>query len=186
MVRKSLLCDPLSRPDPNSLPPGSLDPPPVTAAQTTRQRYQAKVEGNATCAACHNQFSAIGYVLESFDALGRYRTVEHVFDEQSGKKLADLPIDTSAVPHVELSDERSVANAGELNQRIIDSKKVERCLASKYFDFAARREPTPDSLDSCLIDELTQLLQQPSGGIAGAFQRLARDASFFVRKVGPP
>jgi hypothetical protein len=185
MVRKNLLCDPLSRPDPNTLPPGSLDPPPVTAAQTTRQRYQAKVEGNATCAACHNQFSAIGFVLESFDALGRYRTLERVFDEETGKRLADLPIDTSAVTRIALDDERPVANAMELNQRVVDSRKVETCLATKYFDFAERREATPGSMDACLIDELAQLLQQADGGLAGAFERIARDASFFVRKVGP-
>lgn len=186
MVRKNLLCDPLSRPDPNTLPPGSLDPPPVTAAQTTRQRYQAKVEGNATCAACHNQFSAIGYVLESFDALGRYRTLERVFDEKTGARLADLPIDTSAIPHIAAADDRPVANALELNQRIVDSKKVESCLANKYFGFAVRREATPDSMDACLIADIAQLLQQRDAGLAVAFQRVARHPSFFLRKVGPP
>src|SRR5262249_39999069 len=44
LVRRNVLCDTLAQPDPNSLPPGSLDPPKVTAAQTTRQRYQAKIE----------------------------------------------------------------------------------------------------------------------------------------------
>src|SRR5690606_28648935 len=35
--RRTVLCDLLPQPDPNSLPPGSLDPPPVDEAQSTRQ-----------------------------------------------------------------------------------------------------------------------------------------------------
>ena len=32
LIRRILLCDRLPQPDPNSLPPGSLDPPPPSAA----------------------------------------------------------------------------------------------------------------------------------------------------------
>ena len=78
LIRRSVLCDALPQPDPNSLPPGSLDPPPTSTAQTTRQRFQAKVESKALCQTCHGGFSNMGYVLESFDTLGRYRTVASV------------------------------------------------------------------------------------------------------------
>jgi hypothetical protein len=185
LVRRNVLCDALPQPDPNSLPPGSLDPPPITAAQTTRQRYQAKIEGKSLCAGCHDQFAAIGYVYESFDALGRYRTIEHVFDEKTGNKLADLPIDTTGVVHVQASDERPVANAAELNQRLLESGKVEPCMASKYFSFATRRAADPDSLDACSLDDLAKMLADPKGGIVGAFRRIALQDSFFARKVGP-
>lgn len=185
LVRKNLLCDPLATPDPNSLPPGSLDPPPVTSDQTTRERFAAKVAGNATCAACHDQFSAIGFALESFDALGRHRTTEQVFNEQTGAKLAELPIDTSGVTRIMLDDSKPVMGAAELNQRLIDSKKVEACLATKYFDFALRRTAEAQTLDTCAIADLADALQDPQVGLAGAFKRIARHASFFLRKVGP-
>jgi len=185
LVRRNVLCDALPQPDPNSLPPGSLDPPPVTAAQTTRQRYQAKIEGKSLCAGCHDQFAAIGYVYESFDALGRYRTVEHVFDEKTGMKIADLPIDTTGVVHVVAGDERPVADAAELNQRLLESGKVEPCMAAKYFSFATRRLADPDSLDACSLDDLAKTLADPKSGIVGAFRRVAQQESFFARKVGP-
>ena len=95
-IRRSILCDNLPRPDPNSLPPGSLDPPPPSTAMTTRQRYAAKVDGNGLCQTCHASFSNLGYVMEAYDALGRFRTMEKVFDEQTGALLATLPIDTTA------------------------------------------------------------------------------------------
>jgi len=183
-VRRHLLCDPLAQPDPNSLPPGSLDPPPLDAQQTTRERFQAKVEGNATCQTCHGQFSNIGFVLESFDALGRFRTSERVFDEQTGELLADLPIDTTFVTAIELDDETPVADAVELNERVIASKKVEACMAKKYFSFALRRTPSASSLDTCAVDDLAVALDDSEAGLAGAFKRIARHESFFLRKVG--
>lgn len=183
-VRRHLLCDELPQPDPNTLPPGSLDPPPPSSAQTTRERFQAKVEGNSLCQGCHGSFSDIGYVLESFDALGRFRTAEKIFDEQTGELLAELPIDTSAVARVDLGDDRPVADATELNQRIVDSRKVEACLAKHYFAYTSRRLPDSGSLDACVVQDLSEGLADESVGLAGAFQRLARYASFFQRKVG--
>ena len=184
-VRRTLLCDPLPQPDPNSLPPGSLDPPVPSSAQTTRQRFQAKVEGNTLCQGCHGSFSDIGYVLESFDALGRFRTVEQVFDEKTGAKLAELPIDTSAVPKITRDDPSAVQNTADLNQRLIDSQKVEACLAQRYFEFAIRREPSASTVDDCVVRDLTKGFGDPAVGLGGSFRRLAQYSSFFQRKVGP-
>lgn len=183
-IRRSVLCDPLPQPDPNSLPPGSLDPPAPSTAQTTRQRFQAKIEGKALCQTCHGGFSDIGYVLESFDALGRYRTSEVVYDEKTGAKLAELPIDTSAVAKVTPSDTTPVANAAELNQRLVASGKVEACLAQRYFEFAARRAVAADAQDACVVQDLASALKDPSLGLGGAFLRYAKYSSFFQRKVG--
>jgi hypothetical protein len=185
LLRRSVLCDPLPQPDPNSLPPGSLDPPPPSSAQTTRQRFSAKVDGKALCQACHGGFSDMGYVLESFDALGRYRTTEQVYDEKNGDKVADLPIDTNATPKVEADDVAPVANAAELNQRLVASQKVEACMAQRYFEFAVRRAATDATLDTCVVQDLAAGLKDPAVGLNGAFRRLAKYSSFFQRKVGP-
>lgn len=185
LLRRSVLCDPLPQPDPNSLPPGSLDPPPPSAAQTTRQRFQAKVDGKALCQACHGGFSDLGYVLESFDALGRYRTMEQVYDEKTGEKLAELPIDSSAVTKIKADDLTPVANAAELNQRLVASEKVEACMAQRYFEFAARRAVSDATLDTCVVQDLAAGLKDPAVGLAGSFRRLAQYSSFFQRKVGP-
>ena len=185
LLRRSVLCDSLPQPDPNSLPPGSLDPPPPSTAQTTRQRFQAKVEGNALCQACHGGFSDMGYVLESFDALGRYRTTEQVYDEKSGAKVADLPIDTNATPKVTPDDLAPVANASELNQRLVASQKVEACMAQRYFEYTTRRAVSDATLDTCVVQDLAAGLKDPALGLNGAFRRLAQYSSFFQRKVGP-
>jgi hypothetical protein len=184
-VRRYLLCDPLPQPDPNSLPPGSLDPPPPSSAQTTRQRFQAKVDGKALCQGCHGGFSDLGYVMESFDALGRYRTSEKIFDEQNGELLAELPIDSVAVANVSGADTTPVQGPADLNQRLVMSEKVEACMAQQYFAFAARRAVGEATLDSCVVQDLSERLKDPAVGIGGALKRIAQYASFFQRKVGP-
>ncbi|MES1209600.1 MAG: DUF1592 domain-containing protein [Pseudomonadota bacterium] len=185
-VRRSILCDPLPRPDPNSLPPGSLDPPPPVATETTRQRFAKKVDGNALCEGCHRQFSDIGYVMESFDALGRYRTTEKVFDEQTGALLRELPIDANATARIALDDATPVMGVADMNNRIVQSHKVEACMSGNYFRFALRREPTANSGDACLREELAAELAKPTVGLADVFKRLAQHMSFRQRKIGAP
>jgi hypothetical protein len=184
-IRRSILCDNLPRPDPNSLPAGSLDPPPASTAMTTRQRYAAKVDGNGLCQTCHASFSNLGYVMEAYDALGRFRTMEKVFDEQTGALLATLPIDTTAVPQVIGGDARAVGGPAELNQRLIESGKVEACLSANYFRYALRRDPARDSGDACAYEAMRSGLAS-GGALAAAFRGLATSAGFRQHKVGAP
>ncbi len=185
LIRRAMLCDPLPQPDTNDLPPGALDPPPFDPEQTTRQRFSAKVDGNSLCENCHTAFSPIGYVLESYDALGRFRTQERVFDEQSGELLSELAIDTTGDVLILSADEPPVQDAAEMNQRIAESGRVEICMAESYFSYFARRARVKSSLDACVIEDLAQVLKEKDGGLASAFTRMARVSTFFTRKVGP-
>jgi hypothetical protein len=184
IVRRSILCDPLPQPDPNSLPPGALDPPPFDEAQSTRQRFASKVDGNGLCETCHQSFSTIGYVMETFDALGRYRTTEQVFDEQTGEMLAEIPIDPVVMARISGTMPEELESAAALNQAIVDSGKVEACLAKSYFSYVARRTAANASYDRCVLEDLTETLSEEDGGLAEAFKRMAQLPTFFNRKVG--
>lgn len=186
LIRRSILCDDLPQPDPNSLPEGSLDAPPPSAALTTRERYARKVDGNPLCNGCHAAFSDIGYVLESFDALGRYRTSEDVFDEQTGELVATLPLDTSGTIDVAGGDPRPVRGPAELNELILASGKVEACLSANYFRYALRRDPTRNSDDSCAFEAMRTELLRPEAALSTVFRSVALAAGFRQRKVGSP
>ncbi len=179
-TRRYILCDGLPQPDPAELPDGSLDPPPFDPNQTTRERYEAKVADNPLCEGCHGSFSDIGYVMESFDALGRFRTMELIIDEQNGAILGELPIDDVAVARIEPQDDTPVQGVADLNQRIVDSGKVSACLARQYVTYALRREPGDATGDEALQDDLaaTDLL------LRDVFENVALHPSFRVRKVG--
>lgn len=185
-VLRAILCEDLEPPNPNSLPAGSLDPPPSDQTMTTRERYQAKIAGNSLCLGCHSAFSNIGYTLEAYDSLGRFRTEEKVFDEQTGNLLATLPLDTTA--SVQIGDEPASDVHGplELNQRLIDSGKVEACLAANYFRYTLRREPAANSADACAFEDMRAALTTQGMGLEDVFRRIATESAFRTRKVGAP
>lgn len=184
IIRRSILCDVLPQPDPAALPPGSLDPPPFSATDTTRQRFEKKVAGNGLCTGCHNIFSDLGYVQESYDAIGRFRTTERIFDEQTGALVAELPINATAVAKVALDDNTPVNGVSDLNQRIVDSGKVPQCFARQYLVSAQRRESTTDA-DKCVERRVAQRLKQ-GGTLADAFKSIALEPAFRQRTVGAP
>jgi hypothetical protein len=58
----------------------------VTTVRTMRERLEAH-RANPVCASCHKMMDPIGFALENFDAVGKYRTYDENFQ----------PIDTSGV-----------------------------------------------------------------------------------------
>jgi Protein of unknown function (DUF1592)/Protein of unknown function (DUF1588)/Protein of unknown function (DUF1595)/Protein of unknown function (DUF1587) len=182
LMRRTFLCDALPQPDPNSLPPGSLDPPVSNPKDTTRQRYEKKVDGNQLCAGCHAQFSDLGYSLEAFDAIGRLRQKEQVFDEQTGALVAELPVDAKAVARVDLSDTRVVDGPKTLNQRMVESGKVADCVAKNYMLFTMRREATSGG-DKCQQARMAEKLRSPAQ-LLEAFRAVAEEPAFKLKKVG--
>lgn len=183
VVRRYVLCDSLPAPDPNALPPGSLDAPPIDAEATTRERFDAKVVGNNLCEGCHARFSDIGYVLEAYDALGRYRTIERVIDEENGDVIAELPIDVDAPARIEAGDSSLVSGPAELNERIVASGKVADCISEQYFSYALRRKPGRETGDRNLED---QMAEATGASLLEAFKTLVLHPSFKARKVGAP
>ncbi|MBM3770459.1 MAG: DUF1592 domain-containing protein [Acidimicrobiia bacterium] len=111
------------------------DPPPNVPAfpeaktqarvQTMRQRMAAH-RANAVCAACHNMIDPAGYVLEHFDAIGRFRTVDESFN----------PIDASG----QLPDGSKFNGVAEL--RTVLASRPERfatTIAEKMLTYALGR-----------------------------------------------
>jgi hypothetical protein len=182
IVRKRFLCDPLAAPDPASLPENALEPPPASTTETTRQRFAKKTDGQPLCSGCHDLFNDIGYVLEAYDPIGRFRTMEKVFDKD-GKIVGELPIDTTAVARIDFADMTPVKGPAEMVKRIADSKKVDRCFSENFFQFALRREVDDASVDACVVDDLSAELTKGLG-MADAYMRLALQAGFRTRKVG--
>jgi mono/diheme cytochrome c family protein len=60
-------------PAPPNVP--ALDDNTVSATLPVRERL-AKHRANAACASCHNVMDPVGFALENFDAVGRWRTTE--------------------------------------------------------------------------------------------------------------
>jgi hypothetical protein len=181
-VRKRLLCGAVPSPDPNMLPPGSLEAPKLDPMSTTRQRFEGKMLPE--CRGCHGQFNDIGYVLEAYDSVGRYRTTEKIFDSKGAVLPNELPIDLKGVPKIDLADERPVNGPAELVQRIVESKSVDACMSKNFFEYALRRAQVDGTGDACAVEELVTELRKPGVSLGDVYKRLALQASFRLRKVG--
>jgi mono/diheme cytochrome c family protein len=91
---------------------------------TIRERL-AEHRANAACAGCHRLMDPIGFALENYDAVGRWRTVD-----------ANTPIDASAT----LFDGTSVRGVGGLQAAILKNPDLfVSTLAEKLLTFATGR-----------------------------------------------
>jgi len=176
-VHRRILCNELPQPDPASLPPGSLDKPPVTEDQTTRQRYETKTADEA-CAGCHTIINPVGFVLERYDALGRHRTEERIIDEVTGEVLAVLPIDSSAAPL--LANDEVIDSGLALSEQVAASGKAEACFARQYFRATFGREEAIE--DSCALARVEDALVEV-GSMREALRSIALDPIFRSRRV---
>lgn len=88
-------------PPPPDVP--ALEEDAVGTAASLRQQME-KHRDNAVCASCHNKMDALGFGLENYDAIGKWRT-------RDGK----FPIDSSGV----LPDGRTFDGPGELREALL-------------------------------------------------------------------
>lgn len=132
--------------------PPSPPPPDVPALveahdpavpKTLRERL-LEHRRDPTCASCHNRMDPIGFGLENYDVLGRFRT------EDAGK-----PIDSRG----ELPDGTKFDGPRELKAVLLAQKDVFiRNLATKLLGYALGRGLTIE--DSCTVDAVVEKLKQ--------------------------
>lgn len=113
------------------------------ATMTLRQRTELH-RSNPVCANCHRVLDPIGFGLENFDAIGRWRTV----DDSAGK------IDASG----ELPGGLHFSTPSEL-KRIISERKDDFCrsLTSKLLAYALGRQLV--GYDEIIVDEMTDSIK---------------------------
>ncbi len=156
-TRKTLLCDPVPNPpaDAMAVAMGIED-----SGLGARARAEAISEARADCATCHTRYiNGLGYITEDYDALGRHRTSEPVFDKLTGALIAEAPIDTTAVPNITGDDERAASSAAELNALMLESEKPQACFARRYFRFTFGRVED-DTTDGCTLALMHEALTE--------------------------
>lgn len=172
-IRRTVLCDDIPPP-----PPGvNATPPELRPDMTTRQVVEELTEmDGSVCSGCHRALiNPLGFATESFDALGRYRTEQELYDED-GESIGSKPVDTRGVPRVLTDDTGEVSGALELMNKIAESGKAEACLARNYFRFTFARWENL-SQDGCTLEALRAPLAQ-GGTIPELAEAAARSPSF--------
>lgn len=175
-IRRRMLCDDLPPP-----PAGAnAVPPQLRSDMTTRQVVEELTEKPGTvCATCHTtMINPLGFATENFDALGRERSAQRLFDA-AGKEVGTQPVDTHSTPQVNGDDSTSSSGAADMTHLVAQSGKAQACLARNYFRFSYARWENLE-LDGCTLESLRQRLAS-GGQIADMLKEVARSSGFRQR-----
>ncbi len=138
-----------------------LDESTVAAASTLRERL-AQHRSNPVCASCHSRIDPLGFALENYDVMGRWRT------EDAGK-----PIDNSG----ELQDGSKFAGPAELKQVLLKKKDlVMRNLTNKMLGYALGRGLTLQ--DACTVDSIVAEVEKSNYSAHALIDAVVMSAPF--------
>jgi hypothetical protein len=151
-------------------PPPPPDVPPLNEAAvgtTVSLREQLeKHRANPTCAGCHARMDPIGFGLENYDAIGRYRTTDGTF-----------PIDSSGT----LPNGKSFAGAGELKEILrADPKTFTNALSEKLLTYALGRGL--ESYDRAAVAGIVARVQQSDYRFSVLVQAIVDSVPFEMRR----
>jgi Protein of unknown function (DUF1592)/Protein of unknown function (DUF1588) len=180
-ARKTVLCDALPPPpaDANAVAMSAI---PENA--TSRAVTEALSSARADCAGCHSTLiNPIGFTLEHFDGLGRFRSVERVFDPATGLLLVEQPVDSTAVPRVLPQDMREARGAADLHRFMLESRRPQACFVRHYFRYTFAREED-DARDGCVLESLLSPLLA-GDSLGGTLRALALRPEFRHRSYEP-
>ncbi|MEC9073382.1 MAG: DUF1588 domain-containing protein, partial [Myxococcota bacterium] len=162
-VREQLLCQELPLP-----PPGIVaEPPAMDPNATTRERFTAHAELEE-CAGCHRLIDPIGFALEHFDGVGRYRETEN-----------DLPIDATGEIVGTGYTNGTFDGAEALATLLAESPETHRCFAQQWLRFAYGMEVSAGM--KCLLDDIAATFEDDGHRVRALLRALATSAHATTR-----
>jgi hypothetical protein len=166
-VRRQLLCQDLP-PPPADVKFEIAEP---TAGKSTRERF-AEHRKNPSCASCHSMIDGVGFGLESYDALGRWRTIDQ-----------GVPVDAHGEV-VNTDDADGTFEGGvELAEKLAKSTEVRTCIAKKWTTFAMQRAIV--AADRCGIEGLSKAFADSKGDFSELLVAITQLDAFRKGQVSP-
>jgi hypothetical protein len=138
-----------------------LDDTVTEQAATLRERLERHRQ-NPECAACHDRMDPLGFGLENFDALGRWRETDQ-----------NSPIDARGT----LPSGQSFVGPQELKRVVLQrSEEFQQHFVRKLLGFALGRGLT--KFDDCVIDDAMKALQSHQGRVVPMVETLVLSYPF--------
>lgn len=151
-------------PPPSNVPP--LRENTVSASLPIRERL-AEHRANAACASCHRLIDPVGFPLEQFDAVGRWRTMDE-----------GRPIDAAGG----LPDGSEFAGVSGMEEALLRRPEwFVRTLTEKLFTFALGRPP--EESDAPAIRKIIREARAQNYRFSALIESLTTSAPFQKRKA---
>jgi len=150
-------------PPPPDVP--SLNEEAVGTARTLRQQMEQH-RADAVCASCHSKMDVLGFGLENYDAIGRWRT-------QDGK----FPVDSSGA----FPNGKTFNGPAEMKELLKDSMPdFTRCLTEKMLTYALGRGV--EVYDRRTVQDLVKQTSQDEYRIQALILGIVHSAPFQQRR----
>ncbi len=163
-VREQLLC-------------GEVPPPPddfkfdqakITDDMTAREKFSLHTT-NPFCSRCHALFDNIGFALESYDAVGRFRRTDK-----------DKPIETAGSIKIPGRPDVRFATFVDLIEQLADLPETGSCFARQYLGYATGRKPA--EVSSCEARGLARAFAASGNRLDQLVLAVAASPGFALRK----
>jgi hypothetical protein len=161
-VREQLFCQELPSP-PANVPPA----PDIKPGVSTRERL-TEHEVNAACSACHSLMDPIGFAFESFDGIGRYRTMD------GGK-----PIDASG-SLTGTDVDGMFTGVAQLGTKLAMSPEVEACVGTQWFRYAMGR--AEGAADACSLAAMSKTFHDSGADLRTLPMAIVQTPAFLYRR----
>ncbi|MEM7015040.1 MAG: DUF1588 domain-containing protein, partial [Verrucomicrobiota bacterium] len=140
---------------------------PDTQGATTPRELLAAHTSKAECAGCHKMIDPLGFVMESFDPVGRWREEW----PKSGKQ-----IDTSAT----LPDGTTIQDVTDLKRWLVENIDLfSECVSEKLMIYATGR--IPNHAEKQEIELIVHEVLQSDGGFRDLLMALIQSETFRTR-----
>ncbi len=150
-------------PPPPDVPP--LDESAVGASASLRQQMEAH-RANAVCASCHAKMDPLGFGLENYDAVGKWRTMDGKF-----------PIDATGT----LPNGKTFSTPAEMRAALASAMpQFAQCVVEKLMMYALGRGITP--ADHRAIGQIVDRLAAEKYPFQTAIYEIVRSAPFQMRR----
>jgi hypothetical protein len=143
----------------------ALDEEAVGNAGSLRQQLE-KHRSNPTCAACHNKMDVLGFGLENYDAIGRWRTMDGKF-----------PVDVSGT----FPNGKSFSTPAEMRALLReDLPEFARCLIEKMLTYSLGRGL--ERYDRRTVDDIERKLAASGYRMQTLILEIVRSLPFQARR----
>jgi hypothetical protein len=160
LVRVRLLCQDLPDPPANVPPP---DPP--KQGVSTRERF-AMHTSNPGCQGCHDMIDGLGFGLEHYDGIGRYRTMDQ-----------GVAVDASGEVNHTLDIDGPYSGGPELAGLLAMSEQARDCVPTQWLRYALARREEVD--DTCSLVALRDAFDASGGDLRELMVALTQTDAFW-------
>ena len=166
VIRGALIMEKLLHDKPNPPPPNVPELDKASSTPKTNREMVELHQARAVCASCHKKMDVIGFGLENFDTIGRWRDTEKVGNQE-------VPIE----PGGTLTDGSAFANVQELKQVLLAHEDaLAKELLQSMLTYALGR--TIEFSDSDVVEALLAKLKPDNYRVRSMIREIALSPQF--------